>query len=362
MSFRRRHDNDRVAATDAALRRVGAKWEADVDVKQRVADVVDIDKLDLRGDDRRYALQSHFDFVVWRGNVPCFAVEFDERHHFTDPAQLVRDERKNAICQRARLPLLRLEDSHLKRVGQTPVVEWLVDLYFVYHDQWLPARAGWEEAEGYNPDDWDDDLYEDVRHGGDEFSYRKFRSGQRESDGPPEFRAFAPLDPFQDARYDVTLRALSRVLDLPTAPWWGSAPLAGFLERDPQGRQVAHVGLAVAEGVVLGSARCWDPGPQFIPRALIGVEVAADLALQQLSDFLALYDRGRLIPIAWADVESQLAHLQPVAPGYAELSQADHRTISYRYLRRMGMPHLEAMRAADSLEWDESGRLLGDDH
>jgi hypothetical protein len=98
---RKRHDNEHVAATHESLRRIGSQWNADVDVKQRVADVLDVDALGLRGDRKRYALQSHFDFVVWRRNEAQFAVEFDERHHFTDPAQMAKDEMKNAICEAA---------------------------------------------------------------------------------------------------------------------------------------------------------------------------------------------------------------------------------------------------------------------
>jgi Protein of unknown function (DUF2726) len=156
---RKRHDNEHVAATDESLRRIDSRWSADVDVKQRVADVLDIDAFGLRGDPKRYALQSHFDFVVWRRNEAQFAVEVDERHHFTDPAQIARDQKKNAICEAGHFPLLRIEERSLKRIGGAPLVEWLAELFFVYHDLWLPARAGWNEDEGFDPDDFDEDLY-----------------------------------------------------------------------------------------------------------------------------------------------------------------------------------------------------------
>src|SRR3954469_16755214 len=53
MYRRKRHDKEHVAATDAALRRVWSRWKAHVDVKQRVADVLEVDALDLEGDDPR---------------------------------------------------------------------------------------------------------------------------------------------------------------------------------------------------------------------------------------------------------------------------------------------------------------------
>jgi hypothetical protein len=326
-----------------------------VDVKQRVADVLDIDALDL-DKDRWYALSAHFDFVIWRDNEPQFAVEFDERHHFTDAEQIIRDEKKNAICEKAMFPLLRIEASTLKRVGDTPVVEWLADLFFVYHDLWLPARAGWEEEEGYDPDDWDDDLYAEAREH-DRFDYRRF-GAIVEGRGVPEFSSFAPHDPFHEARHAVTLRAMA---DWSTEypAWWGMAmPVQTFIEKDQVGRDVGHVVLPVGpEGVIVGTGRCWNPGFMFIADHMLGEEVAIDLALQQLAEFVELNDRGRLIPMPWPEAEQRLSHLERGAASLATLSQQDHREISYRKLRKWGLPHEGALLAAYSIEWDDDGRL-----
>lgn len=364
MYRRKRHDNELVAATDACLRRVCTRWKADVDVKQRVADVLDIDALGLTGDDRWYALSAHFDFVVWRDNDPKFAIEFDERHHFTDPAQLVKDERKNAICKKAFFPILRLEDGSLRRVGNTQVVEWLSDLWFVYHDLWLAARAGWDESEGYDPDDWDDDLYAAVKRR-DEFRYTDFMaSADPDAEGVPEFAGFAPYDPFSAARRSVTIRGFEADLDHDSVPeWYGwPAPAAAFYETDLQGREVGHVAVPVGRtGVVMGSGRCWSPGVMFTGDPNLGIRVATDLAVQQAADFLDLYDRGKYEPVSWDEAGRQLAGKERSFVPIARLDQHDHREMAYRRLRKWGMPHDAAQRAAYSLQWDDDGRLIDDD-
>src|SRR3954469_13944673 len=66
MYRRKRHDKEHVAATDAALRRVWSRWKAHVDVKQRVADVLEVDALDLEGDDpRRSKRRAAWTVSIW---------------------------------------------------------------------------------------------------------------------------------------------------------------------------------------------------------------------------------------------------------------------------------------------------------
>jgi hypothetical protein len=45
----------------------------------------------------------------------------------------------------------------------------------------------------------------------------------------------------------------------------------------------------------------------------------------------------------------------------AVLDQGDHRDVSYRNLRKMGMDHRSALLAAYSLKWDDDGHLVLDD-
>ena len=303
-----------------------SRWHAEADVKQRVADVLDIDALGLADHLRWYALSSHFDFVVWRDNEPQFAVEFDERHHFTDPEQIIRDEKKNAICKAAFFPLLRVEAGSLKRIGGTPLVEWLAGLYFVYHDLWRPARAGWDEDEGFNPDDWDDDLYREVRRESS-FSYTSFMAARRGS-GVPEFSRPAPFDPFHDARRTLALRD-AQTFGISVPPWFnGALGINSFIETDPQGRAVGHVAVPVAEGVVIGTGHCWNPGSMFCGDPNLGSWIAVDLAGQQAADFLDLYDCGHPAAVRWAEAERRLSALDDGLFIPATLDQHDHRKVS----------------------------------
>lgn len=274
---------------------------------------------------------------------------------------MVKDERKNAICRKAMFPILRIEDTALKRIGDTSMIEWLAGLWFVYHDLWLPARAEWDEAEGYDPADWDDDLLAEVRRHED-FSYTEFMSSQK-GVGIPEFQTPGPFDPFAEARHAVTLHGFS--IDLPaTTPSWYRRfmPAAAFHEKDPHGREVGYVAVPVgASGLIVGKGRCWNPGFMFTGDASLGIRVATDIALQQAADFLQLYERGGYPLVTWAEAERRLATLNESLLTIATLDQGDHRDLTFRMLRKMGMPPDAARRAMLSLEWDEDGRVMDDD-
>lgn len=325
----------------------------------RCGRALDIDALRLPQDHRWYALSCHFDFVVWRRNEPQFAVEFDERHHFSNAEQMIRDKKKNAICEAAHFPLLRIEEASLKRIGGVPLVQWLADLFFVYHDLWLPARAEWDASEGYDPNDWDDDLYSAV-HSREEFSYRDFMAVRCDR-GVPEFAHGALYDPFYAARRAVTIREAG-AFRIETPSWFdGALGVTTRTERDPQGTAVGHVAVPIgSDGVVIGTGRCWNPGSMLCADPNLGSWIAIDLAGQQAADFLDLYDRGRLMPTSWEDAERRLRGLDKGIFQYAILDQGDHRDISYRSLRKMGMGHDPALRAAYSLRWDDKGRLIDD--
>ena len=120
------------------------------------------------------------------------------------PRRWLAMRRRTRICASAHFPLLRIEDASLKSIGGTPGVEWLADLFFVYHQLWLPARHAWDEADGFDTADWDDDLYSQIR-GRDDFSYVDFMSA-RPDRGVPERAMPAPFDPFHEARRVLALR------------------------------------------------------------------------------------------------------------------------------------------------------------
>jgi len=105
---------------------VADRYGASVYQKVRVADVIDISKLERP--QGTYALQAHFDFVVADDSQrPLFAVEFDGPGHSS-----TNDLRKDEICRQAGLALFRvgLQSSRVDAPRLT-FVGYLVHLWFL---------------------------------------------------------------------------------------------------------------------------------------------------------------------------------------------------------------------------------------
>lgn len=106
----------------AAIERHGAELHE----KVRIADLIDISKLDRR-DSGTYALQAHFDFVLIDENQEAVvAIEFDGPGH--DPAN---DGRKDSICRQADLPLIRVNGfEQVREINAITLTRYLVELVF----------------------------------------------------------------------------------------------------------------------------------------------------------------------------------------------------------------------------------------
>ena len=118
--------------THLKLREVCEQNGATVFTKLRAADVLPIEGSGVSDDDYRFALQSHFDFVVANElHDPLFAVEFDGPSHL-DERQRRRDERKNRLCDVFGLPLLRVSSKHvLKTFRDLDLLSWFVGVWFL---------------------------------------------------------------------------------------------------------------------------------------------------------------------------------------------------------------------------------------
>ncbi|MBX9788875.1 MAG: DUF2726 domain-containing protein [Pirellulales bacterium] len=118
-------------ATNDILKPLCEKWGAHAFVKVRLADILPIENSGIDDSDFRFALQSHFDFVVADTDIrPLFAVEFDGRTHASD-VQQQRDRRKNQLCERFGLPLLRINSRYLvSKYRQMDVLSWFVNYWF----------------------------------------------------------------------------------------------------------------------------------------------------------------------------------------------------------------------------------------
>lgn len=83
--------------------------------------------------DRQFLASAELDFVVYNSeSVPQFAVEFDGPLHQRDDRRR-SDIRKNRICQRASLPLLRISDVHIERDDKLSLLEFIVERFVFWH-------------------------------------------------------------------------------------------------------------------------------------------------------------------------------------------------------------------------------------
>jgi hypothetical protein len=116
--------------------------------KVRLKDIFPVASSGITNDEFRFCLQAHFDFSVTDEQYePLFAVEFDGDVHLT-PEQRVRDERKNALCTRFELPLLRINANYLNKRYRT------LDLLSYITEVWFSAKSFYDARNaGYVPMD-----------------------------------------------------------------------------------------------------------------------------------------------------------------------------------------------------------------
>ncbi len=131
------------AATHEALEAVAVKYGARIFPKVRIADALDLRSSGLTSNEYSYALQAHFDFLITDQDTwPHFAVEFDGPRHHTNPSTILRDNLKNAICEKLGIPLLRIGDDFFRRVGRYNLIGWLTEVWFLYEAFNAAQEAG----------------------------------------------------------------------------------------------------------------------------------------------------------------------------------------------------------------------------
>lgn len=126
--------------THLRLREVCEAYASHVYAKVRVADILPIENSGIDGELYRYALQSHFDFVVADDqHNPIFAVEFDGPTHRLEQ-QRERDAKKETLCARFSFPILRINARYLgKQYREMDLLTWFVEVWF--------AKKWFEEAQ-----------------------------------------------------------------------------------------------------------------------------------------------------------------------------------------------------------------------
>lgn len=122
----RRFRNSSENRIQQQIRAVIGRHGAELHEKVRVADIVDIDKLNRR-ELGTYALQALFDFVLTdEDQRAVVAIEFDGPGH--NP---INDTKKNSICHQADLPLFRIYGfQEVREINAMTLTRYLVELVF----------------------------------------------------------------------------------------------------------------------------------------------------------------------------------------------------------------------------------------
>jgi len=139
--------------TNSRLKEICDSIGAHVYPKVRIADVLNIEGSGISGEHFRFALQSHFDFVVCDSEqIPQFAVEFDGPSHKKN-AQRKRDAMKDFLCEKLSFPILRINSNHLKKSYKSySLLGWLVEHWFLgkaFYEAQEKGLIPWDEP--YDP-------------------------------------------------------------------------------------------------------------------------------------------------------------------------------------------------------------------
>ncbi len=133
IEWRRKILNSSEEVTHEIVRKVASENGARTYAKVRIADVLEISASGLSNTEYSYSLKAHFDFVVAdKDNMALFVVEFDGPQHDHDKTAQENDLKKNAICERFNLPLLRVNSDFVSRkVRRFTILGWLIELWFI---------------------------------------------------------------------------------------------------------------------------------------------------------------------------------------------------------------------------------------
>jgi len=102
----------------------------------RLEDVIKLEKEDASIEERNFIKAASFDFVVFSEDmIPIFAVEFDGPEHLFDSDHIRRDIIKNRICDKAKLPLLRIDSQHLKEFDHNNLLNHICERIIAYREE-----------------------------------------------------------------------------------------------------------------------------------------------------------------------------------------------------------------------------------
>ncbi|HEY9759100.1 MAG TPA: DUF2726 domain-containing protein [Oculatellaceae cyanobacterium] len=109
------------------LQLVAEKHKMIVHAKQRIADIFPLYESGINSTLYKFAFVSRFDFLITQNNNPVMVIEFDGSGH-PGPARVKYDRYKNQLCSVFRLPMLHADTQYLRVLGDSTILEYLVDL------------------------------------------------------------------------------------------------------------------------------------------------------------------------------------------------------------------------------------------
>jgi very-short-patch-repair endonuclease len=117
--------------TDRVLRRALQGTSYSINAQVPLSKVIQREKGEtLSRAEKNFLNTSEIDFIVYDGDsLPQLAIEFDGPAHEAYEDQQARDIRKNRLCRRAGLPLIRIGDIHLEEHDKTTLLEYIVTRY-----------------------------------------------------------------------------------------------------------------------------------------------------------------------------------------------------------------------------------------
>lgn len=125
-------DNPRERVADSLLKEVSEKYGNRLHAKVRLADLMGTGAPgELDEEQLRYLQRAHLDFVLVDVNgLPILAVELDGRIHSTDPNARWRDQTKNELCDKAGIPLVRVNNDFTRREGKYILLVYICDVFY----------------------------------------------------------------------------------------------------------------------------------------------------------------------------------------------------------------------------------------
>ena len=105
--------------------------------EMQVKNVIEIEQDDETSKkDRSTFNNASFDFVIYnKESFPEFVIEFDGPHHSIYNEKRKADVRKNRLCAQARLPLLRIDDSFLKKYDKISFLKFVVERFVAWKNK-----------------------------------------------------------------------------------------------------------------------------------------------------------------------------------------------------------------------------------